>query len=91
MTSRAKKGSQQPSDATPRKVRIEEKRKVLVATTLDGGAVALMTAREICEYLQIGRSTLKRYVNNGLIPVIRMGGNIRFDVVAVRTAIERNS
>lgn len=88
MGQREKKGSRK---AKPRKVIIEEKRSVMVATTTDGAVVPLMSEREISDYLNIGRSTLRRYVTAGLIPFVKVGSLRKYDVLAVRAALNRNS
>jgi excisionase family DNA binding protein len=87
MSEKEKKGSRKK----PRKVKLEEKRQVMVATTTDGAVVPLMSGREISDYLGVGRSTLRRLVANGLIPSIKVGGLRKFDVLAVRAALDRNS
>ena len=79
------------SATTPQRVKLEAKRQVMVATNTDGSVVALMSAKQISDYLGIGRSTLRRYVKNGIIPSIKMGGFVRFDVLAVRAALDRYS
>ena len=79
------------SEQAPRKVKIEQKRACMVATNTDGSVVPLMSAREISVYLGVSRSTLSRYVQNGIIPSIKIGGLRKFDVLAVRSAIDRNS
>ena len=91
MVAPEKKRSRRTTNATPRKVEIEKKRAAMVAQSSESSAVPLMTAKQICDYLQIGRSTLGRYVKNGLVPSIKLGRHVRFDVLAVRAAIERNS
>ena len=88
MANTKKEGSR---PARPRKVRIEEKRKAVAAKTTDSSVVPLMSAREISDYLGIGRSTLRRYVRSGLVPEIKLGGHRKYDVLAVRAALYRNS
>lgn len=88
MAETGKKRSRQPR---PRKVKIEEKRQAMIATTTDGKVVPLMSMREISDYLGVGRSTIKRYVKNGIIPFIKVGGLTKFDVLVVRAALDRNS
>lgn len=36
------------------------------------GQKDLLTTKEACEVLKIGRTTFERYVNNGIIPVIKI-------------------
>lgn len=79
------------SPPKPRKLRIEDKRKEMRAASPDGRVVPLMSARQISDYLGIGRSTLRRYVRSGLIPEIQLGGHRKYDVLAVRAALYRNS
>lgn len=86
-----KKEESRSHEPLPRKVKIEEKRACMVATNGDGSVVPLMSAREISDYLGIGRSTLRRYVHSGIVPSIRIGGHVKFDVLAVRAALDRNS
>lgn len=76
---------------SPRKVKIEEKRACMVATNTDGSVVPLMSAREISIYLGISRTTLQRYINGGIVPSIKIGGLRKFDVLAVRSALDRDS
>jgi excisionase family DNA binding protein len=85
------KSEKRSQPAKPRKIRIEEKRQAMVATTTDGKVVPLMSMREISDYLGVGRSTIKRYVKNGIIPFVRVGGLVKFDVLVVRAALDRNS
>ena len=70
-------------------VRIEEKRQCMVAMSSDGAAVPLMSAREISIYLGVSKSTIWRYVKTGQIPVVRIGSLCKFDVLAVRSALDR--
>ena len=89
MAETEKKGSR--TVKTPRKVAIEEKRACMVATNADGSVVPLMSLKECADYLGVGRSTLRRYVKNGIVPSVRVGGHVKFDVLVVRAAINRNS
>jgi excisionase family DNA binding protein len=91
MSATTKKGAQHAKEPVPRKIRIEEKRACMVATNSDGSVVPLMSAREISDYLNISKRTLWRYVKNGQIPTVRIGGLCKFDVLAVRSALDRNS
>jgi excisionase family DNA binding protein len=88
---KSEKNRSQSAKAVPRKVKIEQKRACMVATNTDGSVVPLMSAREISNYLGVSRTTLRRYVQNGIIPFIKIGGLQRFDVLAVRSALDRNS
>lgn len=49
----------------------------------------LYTLREVAQNLSVSRSTIRRLVAAGQIPVIRVGGQLRFDILAVRAAVER--
>lgn len=79
------------SPSKPRKLKIEEKRQARASHSSNGGGPALMSAREISDWLGVGRSTLRRYVKSGLVPEIRLGGLRRYDVLAVRAALYKNS
>lgn len=40
----------------------------------------LLTTREACAYLRVGRTTLRQYIADGLIRPLRLGPkNLRFD------------
>ena len=43
----------------------------------------LFTVQDLCEYLQVSRSTVNRLVSSGEIPVVKIGGSIRFSPAAV--------
>lgn len=43
----------------------------------------LYTVADLCEYLQVSRSTVNRLVSDGKIPVVKIGGSIRFSPAAV--------
>ncbi len=46
-------------------------------------ADALLTCAEMCQVLKIHEVTLRRYVAEGRVPVLRVGGVLRFDRDAV--------
>lgn len=46
-----------------------------------------VTANEACAYFSISRPTLKRWTDKGKIPVLRVGGVIRYDLDAVSDAL----
>lgn len=50
---------------------------------------ALVTIKELSRYLNVSRSTLWKLVHSGQVPHVRVGNQYRFDVVAVRGAMER--
>lgn len=52
-------------------------------------ATALVTMRELSNYLQVSRSTLWKMVRSGQCPHYRVGHQYRFDVVAVLGALRR--
>ena len=43
----------------------------------------LLTVADLCEYLQVSRSTVNRLVSAGELPVVKIGGSIRFSPAAV--------
>jgi excisionase family DNA binding protein len=49
----------------------------------------LYSLREVARYLNVSRSTVRRLVETAQIPSMRVGGQLRFDILAVRAAIER--
>lgn len=79
----------QPTNQTPRIVQIEKNRQCMVATSTDGSVVPLMSRREIGDYLGVGRTILRDLIKSGAIPSIMVGGHLKFDVLAVRAALDR--
>ncbi len=51
------------------------------------GAPPLYTLREVARHLGVSRSTLQRMTQAGLIPHMRVGRQLRFDILAVRAAL----
>ncbi len=45
--------------------------------------------RELSDYLNVSRNTLRKLVSSGQVPHFRVGNQYRFDVVAVRNALSR--
>lgn len=43
----------------------------------------LLTVADLCAFLQVSRSTVNRLVSAGEIPVVKIGGSIRFSPAAV--------
>ena len=43
----------------------------------------LLTVADLCAFLQVSRSTVNRLVSDGKIPVVKIGGSIRFSPAAV--------
>lgn len=54
------------------------------------GLPPLYTLKDVARHLSVSRSTLRRMVNAGSVPVVRVGGQLRFDILAVRAAIDRH-
>jgi excisionase family DNA binding protein len=52
---------------------------------------AMVSVKELSRYLNVARGTILRLVENGQIPYTRVGRSLRFDVVAVRGALDRNT
>ena len=50
-----------------------------------------LTYKDLAEYLQIHKATLRRYVKQGKLPVIRLGGAVRFDKEAIDEALGKMS
>jgi excisionase family DNA binding protein len=60
----------------------------------NGPATSLLSVKQIANHLNVSRSTIHRMVKSGQIPYKRMGGkrgHLRFDVLAVRAALDRHS
>lgn len=53
----------------------------------DGGPL-LVTAGEVAKALRLSPSSVYRYAQSGAIPSIRVEGSVRFDLDAVRSALE---
>lgn len=49
----------------------------------------LYSLRDVAKFLNVSRSTVRRLVDTGQIPSMRVGGQLRFDILAVRAAINR--
>ena len=58
------------------------------AITLDGPASPLMTVTDLAGYLNVSTKTIKRLVETGSVPSIRIGDTHRFDIHAVRRKID---
>lgn len=46
--------------------------------------IPLYTVRQLAQHLQVNRQTIRRMVQLGQIPYVRVGRQIRFDILAVR-------
>jgi len=46
---------------------------------------------EIADYLGVSKRTLRNWVENDVIPVTRIDGRLRFDIVAIDKWITRNT
>ena len=51
-------------------------------------AKLLITEREACQYLSIGRGTLRKLMSHGAIAPVRIGRAIRFRVVDLESLID---
>ena len=66
-----------------------------VATLGDGtgtsfpAGVPLYTVRDIALHLKVSRNTIRKMVTLGQIPYLRVGKQIRFDPVAVRSRLDK--
>ncbi|GHS90801.1 hypothetical protein FACS1894203_0310 [Bacteroidia bacterium] len=49
----------------------------------------LMTPKEVCEMLKIGRTTYQRYVNNGIFDLVRVSRSKYAKVYVKRSDIEQ--
>ena len=49
----------------------------------------LYTRKEIADYIGVSERTISNMMRTRRIPVIRIGGNVRFDPVKVRKALEK--
>ena len=87
----AKKKRSPASTATPKTVKIEEKRIAMAAMHSDSSIVPLVSAKQCSHLLNVGMSTLARLVKSGSVPSVMVGGSRKFDILAVRSAIERKS
>lgn len=58
-----------------------------------GGAypreLPLYTVRQLASHLQVNRQTIRRMVSMGQIPFVRVGRQIRFDLLAVRSRLDK--
>ena len=54
------------------------------------GLPPLYTLREVARNLNVSRSTIWRMTKAGAVPYMRVGKQIRFDLLAVRAAIDRH-
>lgn len=66
------------------------------ATTLGDGTgtsfpagLPLYTVRDIALHLKVSRNTIRKMVTLGQIPYVRVGKQIRFDPVAVRSRLDK--
>lgn len=50
----------------------------------------LYTMQDLCELLQVSRSTVNRIISSGELPVVRIGGSVRFSPAAVDRYIRSN-
>lgn len=48
----------------------------------------LYTARQVATHLNVSRTTVRRLTLNGVLPHVRIGGQIRYDILVVRAAID---
>jgi excisionase family DNA binding protein len=46
-------------------------------------------ASDVARVLNVSRSTVYAWAEAGLLPTVRIGGTIRFDLAAVRRAVEQ--
>lgn len=51
----------------------------------------MVSVKELSRYLGVGRKTLRKLIRAGQIPYAKVGAQYRFDVLAVRAAIDRTS
>lgn len=51
----------------------------------------LVSVKELSRYLNVSRNTILRLVDASQIPYTRVGRQLRFDVLAVRGALDRNT
>lgn len=49
--------------------------------------LSLVTAKELAKALQVGRSTVYRWANEGRIPAVQISRTVRFDLQAVRRTL----
>ena len=49
-----------------------------------------LTPKEAAQYLSISTRTLNRWIEQGIIPVIKLGGSRRFRLEDLMAAIEKN-
>jgi excisionase family DNA binding protein len=54
-------------------------------------ATTLVSVKELSRYLNVSRNTILRMVELAQIPYTRVGRQLRFDVVAVRGVLDRNT
>lgn len=53
--------------------------------------MALLDIRELARELKVGRSTLYKLTKEGAVPAIRVGGQLRFDIIEVTHALAQSN
>tara|TARA_R110000868_G_scaffold184411_1_gene425942 strand:+ start:949 stop:1140 length:192 start_codon:yes stop_codon:yes gene_type:complete len=51
----------------------------------------LLDLKQLMEWLGVSERTVRKWVNAGKIPVTRIDGRLRFDIVAIDKWITRNT
>jgi excisionase family DNA binding protein len=54
-----------------------------------GPPTKLVSVKELSRYLNVSRATIRNLIKAGQIPYCKVGSQYRFDVLAVRAAIEK--
>ncbi|RPH66881.1 MAG: DNA-binding protein [Myxococcaceae bacterium] len=49
----------------------------------------LLRAADVARALNVSRSTVYAWAESGILPTVRIGATIRFDLAAVRRAVEK--
>lgn len=66
-------------------------RKPRQAALSDGPHLDLVSAKELAKMVRVGEQTIRRSAARGEIPYVRLGNQLRFDVLAVKAAIMKRS
>lgn len=61
------------------------------ADALEGPANRMLSVRALASHLNVSRSTIRRMVESGQIPYMRVRKVLRFDMMAVRAVIDKKS
>lgn len=66
-------------------------RKPRTAALSDGPTLKLVSAKELAHMVGVGEQTIRRSAARGEIPHVRLGNQLRFDILAVKAAMLNRS